>query len=265
MTAAAPPDNLDLSGRVAVVTGGGTGIGFATARLLAQHGAKIVIAGRKAERLAEAAAALTDATGQPAISVPTDVRNEDEVNALIARTVSEYGRLDILVNNAGGSYMNPLDSMTSDRWNNVVALNLTSAYYTVAAAGEYLKSSGHGSVINISSGAGVTGVPGGAAYSAAKAGLQMFTRVLAVEWGPTGVRANAIAVGGVASEGAVRAWSRFGMSPEDMGKANPLRRVGQPEDIANGVLYFASDLSSWVTGQTLSIDGGPAMRSTVDD
>jgi NAD(P)-dependent dehydrogenase (short-subunit alcohol dehydrogenase family) len=149
----------DLTDRLAIVTGGGSGIGRATARLLALHGADVVLAARKADR---------------------------------------------------------------------------------------------------------TGVPGGAAYSAAKAGLQMFTKVIAAEWGPSGVRANAIAVGAVASEGALRAWSRFGMSADDMGKRNPLRRVGQPSDIANGVLYFASDLSSWVTGQTLSIDGGPPLQSTVD-
>jgi NAD(P)-dependent dehydrogenase (short-subunit alcohol dehydrogenase family) len=198
------------------------------------------------------------------LAVPTDVRDEGEVQSLIAATIERYGRLDILVNNAGGSYMYPIDQVSLEQWNNSVSLNLTSAYLTVSAAADHLKASAHAAIVNISSMAGVMGVPGGAAYSAAKAGLQMFTKVLAAEWGPRGVRANAIAVGAVASEGALRAWSRFGMSADDMAARNPLRRVGQPEDIARGVLYFVSDMSSWVSGQTLCIDGGPALPGTVD-
>jgi NAD(P)-dependent dehydrogenase (short-subunit alcohol dehydrogenase family) len=119
--------------------------------------------------------------------------------------------------------------------------------------------------VNISSSAGVSGVRGGAVYSASKAGLQMLTRVVAAELGHHGIRCNCIAVGGVASEGALRAWARFGADAESMGRATALGRVGQPEDIAMGVLYFASDMSSWVSGETLSINGGPMLGGGLPD
>jgi NAD(P)-dependent dehydrogenase (short-subunit alcohol dehydrogenase family) len=161
--------------------------------------------------------------------------------------------------------MFPLKNTTPERWRNSVDLNLTSAYLCSQAALSHLLASPSAAIVNISSAAGVSGVKGGASYSAAKAGLQMFTRVVAAEWGPKGIRCNAIAVGGVASEGALRSWARFGESPETMGARVPLRRVGYPDDIAQGVLFFVSPMSSWVTGQTLSIDGGPLLGGLTDD
>jgi NAD(P)-dependent dehydrogenase (short-subunit alcohol dehydrogenase family) len=114
-----------------------------------------------------------------------------------------------------------------------------------------------GSIVNISSGAGVNGVKGGAHYSAAKAALQMFTRVTAAEWGRFGVRANCVAAGAIASERVLDAWQVAGLDPEDMGKAIPLRRTGTPDEIANMIVFFASDAASYITGQTISVDGGP--------
>ncbi|MGX7680230.1 SDR family NAD(P)-dependent oxidoreductase [Jatrophihabitans sp. DSM 45814] len=257
---------LDLSGLVAVVTGAGTGIGARTAHLLAEHGADVSLAGRKADRLEETATSVREATGRAALVVPTDVREDDSVANLISTTADHYGQLDILINNAGGAYMFPLKDTPPDRWRNAVELNMTSAYLCAQAALPHLVKSRSPAIVNISSAAGVNGVKGGAAYSAAKAGLQMLTRVIAAEWGPKGVRCNAIAVGGVASEGALRSWARFGESAETMGQRVPLRRVGYPDDIANGVLFFVSPLSSWVSGQTISIDGGPSgMGGLTDD
>jgi citronellol/citronellal dehydrogenase len=256
---------LDLSGLVAIVTGAGTGIGARTAHVLAEHGVDVVLAGRKAERLEATAVSVRETTGRSALVVPTDVRDADAVAHLIAGGVAEFGRLDILVNNAGGAYMFALKDTPPDRWRNSIELNLTSAYLCAQAAMPYLAKSPSAAIVNISSAAGVTGVKGGAAYAAGKAGLQMFTRVAAAEWGPRGIRCNAIAVGGVASEGAIRSWARFGQTPETMGANVPLRRVGYPQDIANGVLYFVSPMSSWVTGQTLLIDGGPAGLGGLSD
>jgi len=256
---------LDLSNRIAIVTGGGTGIGKATARLFAEQGANVVVAGRQFERLQEVADSITEDTGKRVIAMQTDVRDELQVQALIDGTVAEFGKLDILINNAGGAYMFPTRDMPPDRFRNSIELNLTSAYMCSRAALPHLLKSEHAAIVSMSSAAGVGGVKGGAAYAAGKAGLQMFTRVIAAEWGPKGIRANAIAVGGVASEGAIRSWERFGQTPETMGANNPLRRVGWPIDIANGALFFVSELSSWITGQTLSIDGGPAMGGMADE
>jgi citronellol/citronellal dehydrogenase len=256
---------LDLTGRLAVITGGGTGIGARTAHLLAEHGADVVLAGRKVDPLERTAASIRSSTGRAATVVPTDVRRAEEVQRLMETAVDTHGRLDILVNNAGGAYMFPLKDTPPDRWANAVELNLTSAYLCSRAALPHLLKSEHAAIVSISSAAGVQGVKGGAAYSAAKAGLQMFTRVAAAEWGPRGIRCNAIAVGGVASEGAVRSWARFGQTPETMGEHVALRRVGYPEDIANGVLFFVSGMSSWVSGQTLSVDGGPSNLGGMTD
>jgi 3-oxoacyl-[acyl-carrier protein] reductase len=256
---------LDLSGLVAVVTGAGTGIGARTAHVLAERGADVVLAGRKADRLEETADRVRENTGRAALVVPTDVREPDQVQNLMESGAARFGRLDIVVNNAGGAYMFPLKNTTPERWRNSVDLNLTSAYLCSQAALSHLLASPSAAIVNISSAAGVSGVKGGASYSAAKAGLQMFTRVVAAEWGPKGIRCNAIAVGGVASEGALRSWARFGESPETMGARVPLRRVGYPDDIAQGVLFFVSPMSSWVTGQTLSIDGGPLLGGLTDD
>jgi len=250
-------DMMDLTGRVAIITGGGTGIGATTARLFAEHGADVVIAGRKLERLQTTAEEIIAKSGHRALAVQTDVREDDQVQNLIDTTISEFGKIDILINNAGGAYMFPTKDTSPERFRNSIELNLTSAYLCSHAALPHLLKSEHASIVSMSSAAGVSGVKGGAAYSAGKAGLQMFTRVIAAEWGPKGIRANAIAVGGVASEGALRSWERFGMDADSMGAEVPLRRVGWPIDIANGALFFVSDMSSWISGQTLSIDGGP--------
>lgn len=260
-----PSDSLHLTDRVAIVTGGGTGIGAATARLFAEHGADVILAARKPERLYAMAKEIAKDTGRRVIALPTDVRDEESVNALIEATAKEFGRIDILINNAGGARMEPLKDTPPDRWHNMVQLNLTSAYLCSRAALPYLEKSPAASIVSMSSGAGVTGVKGGAGYSAAKAGLQMFTRVMAAEWGPKGIRANAIAVGGVASEQSVRAWERIGQTPEQMGANVAMRRIGEPIDIALGALYFVSDMSTWVTGQTIGIDGGPNLGGISDD
>jgi NAD(P)-dependent dehydrogenase (short-subunit alcohol dehydrogenase family) len=262
MTATSP---LDLDGQVAIVTGGGTGIGTATTRLLASYGADVAIASRKRENLDRVAADVGRGTGRRIEVVPSDVRDERSCEEIVERTMDRFGRVDILVNNAGGSYMYPFLDTPVDRFDNNLALNLRGPYVLSRLVAGPMIAQGGGAIVNISSAAGVSGVVGGAAYSAGKAGLQMLTRVIAAELGPKGVRCNCIAVGAVASEGALRAWARFGADAESMGRAAPLRRVGQPEDIAWGILFFVSRMSSWVTGQTLSIDGGPGLGGTIAD
>jgi citronellol/citronellal dehydrogenase len=250
-------DAFDLSGRVAIVTGGGTGIGAATAKLLAGHGADVAIAARTIEDLERTAVAIESDTGRPCLIVRTDVKDEQQVVRMVERTVAELGRIDILVNNAGGTRMGPLSKLPTKAWDASFDLNIRSAYVATREAGRHFLAQRSGVIVNISSNAGVHGVKGGAHYAAAKAGLQMFTRVTAAEWGPYGVRANCIAVGLVASERAVDAWDVAGLDPSTMQNLIPLGRPGRPEEVAYAVLFFVSDASSFVSGQTLSVDGGP--------
>jgi NAD(P)-dependent dehydrogenase (short-subunit alcohol dehydrogenase family) len=256
---------IRLDGRCAVVTGGGTGIGEAVARLLATQGADVVVASRKVENLERVASEVGAETGRTVLPVRCDVRDEASCTELVERAAEAMGRIDILVNNAGGSYMFPFLETPVDRYDNNMALNLRGPYVLIQAVAPHMIRQGGGAIVNISSAAGVDGVRGGAVYSASKAGLQMLTRVVASELGPYNIRCNCIAVGAVASEGALRSWARFGMTPESVGARAPLRRAGRPEDIANGVLYFVSDLSSWVSGETLGINGGPVLGGLPDE
>ncbi|MBL7494575.1 glucose 1-dehydrogenase [Frankia sp. AgB1.9] len=247
----------DLTGRVAIVTGGGTGIGAATARLLAAHGADVAIAARTVADLERTAAAVRDATGRRCLPVPTNIKDEDQVIALVARTVDELGRVDILVNNAGGTRMGPLRTLPTKGWDASFDLNVRSAYFCTREAGHHFLAQGSGVIVNVSSDAGVYGVKGGAHYASAKAALQMLTKVAAAEWGPHGVRINCVAVGGVASERASAAWEVAGIDPGDIAAGVPLGRVGRPDEVAQAIVFFASDAASYITGQTLSVDGGP--------
>jgi NAD(P)-dependent dehydrogenase (short-subunit alcohol dehydrogenase family) len=255
---------VDLTGQVAIVTGGGTGIGEASTRLLASFGADVLISSRKVANLERVADEVGRESGRRISAVEGDVRDEQACDMIVARAMDEFGRVDILINNAGGSYMFPFVDTGVDRFDNNVSLNLRAPYVLSQAVARHMIDQGKGSIVNISSAAGMQGVRGGAVYSAAKAGLQMLTRVVAAELGPKGIRCNAIAVGSVASEGALRSWGKFGASAESMGAMNPLRRVGMPDDIAWGVIFFVSEMSSWVTGQTLAIDGGPILAGGLD-
>ena len=255
---------LDLLGRVAIVTGGGTGIGAATARTLAARGADVVIAARTLEDLERTATTVETATGRRCVAVPTDVKVEEQVIALVERTVDELGRIDILVNNAGGTRMGPLRDLPTKAWDAGFDLNVRSAYFCTREAGRHFIDQSSGAIVNISSDAGVHGVKGGAHYASAKAALQMFTAVTAAEWGRYGIRANCIAVGGIASERASAAWEVAGIDPDVIGAGTALGRIGRPDEVAAAIVFFASDAASYITGQTLSVDGGTQMGGMPD-
>jgi citronellol/citronellal dehydrogenase len=252
-------DGLDFTGKVAIVTGGATGIGYASALQMARLGASLVIASRTVAELEAAAGRIARESGSKCLPVPTDVKNEDACIALVQRTFDEFGRIDVLVNNAGGTRMGPLEHIPSRGWHSIFELNTHSAYYCTREAGKHMIEQRSGSIVNISSGAGMNGVKGGAHYSAAKAALQMFTRVTAAEWGRFGIRANCVAAGAIASERVLEAWKVAGLDPDEMGAAIPLGRTGTPDEIANMIVFFASDAASYITGQTIGVDGGPAL------
>lgn len=255
---------LDLSGRVAIVTGGGTGIGAATAMLLAQRGADLVLAGRRLPPLEETADTIRQATGRKCLVVPTDVTDPDQASKLVETTVVELGRLDILINNAGKGSHHPLRSMPPSVWRKDVALNLDAAFYCAQAAYPHLKASGHGAIVNISSLAGVNGTMGVGAYSAAKSGLQMLARIAAAEWGPHGIRVNAVACGMIATPLAQAGWAKTGFDAAGACQAFPLRRPGRPEEVAQAVVFLASDAASYITGETLTVGGGPQLKGMID-
>jgi hypothetical protein len=155
----------DLTDRVAIVTGGGTGIGAATARLLARYGADVVIASRSVEELQKTAKAIHDATGRRCVAVPTDVKEEEQVVRMVQRTADEFGRIDILINNAGGTRMGPLSGLTTKAWDASFSLNARSAYFCTREVGRHLMAQRSGAIVNVSSGAGINGVRGGAHYA----------------------------------------------------------------------------------------------------
>ncbi len=252
-------EQLDFSGKVAIVTGGATGIGYATALQLARLGASLVIASRTADELQAAAARIAEASGSRCLALPTDVKNEEAVIQLIQRTVDEFGRIDILINNAGGTRMGPLEQIPSRGWDSIFELNTRSAYVATREAGRHMIGQKSGAIVNISSNAGITGVKGGAHYSAAKAALQMFTTVTAAEWGRFGIRANCVAAGMIASPRAAAAWEAAGLDESDMAAGIPLGRAGTPDEIANMIVFFASDAASYITGQTVAVNGGPSL------
>lgn len=251
---------IDFTGRVAIVTGGGSGIGKAIAAMLLQYGAKVAIAGRKRDKLDATAAEL----GSACLPVQTDVRDANQCKALIETTVGAFGGLDVLINNAGRGWHALLKDTTPEIWQNDFALNTHGAFYCSHAAFEHLKASGRGAIVNISSLAGQHGTIGNGAYSAAKAAVQMFTRVSAAEWGPHGIRVNCVAPGMIATDLAQASWAKTGFDALGASKGFPLRRPGTPEEVANAALFLASDAASYITGETLSVGGGPRLGGMIE-
>ncbi|OBI85792.1 SDR family NAD(P)-dependent oxidoreductase [Mycobacterium sp. 1245805.9] len=249
-------DRFSLAGRVAVITGGGTGIGRASALVLAQHGADVVLAGRRVEPLKSTVSEI-EALGRRAIAVPTDVTQPDQCRALVDATLAEFGRLDVLLNNAGGGETKPLMKWTDEEWREVLDLNLSSAWYLSRAAVKPMIEHGKGAIVNISSGASLVAMQDAPIYGAAKAGLNNLTGSMAAAWTRKGVRVNCIACGAIRTPGLEAHAQRQGFEPDMVGQTNASGRIAEPDEIGYGVLFFASDAASYCSGQTLYMQGGP--------
>ena len=243
-----------LVGKVALVTGGGSGIGAQVARELASLGAKVVIAARKIERLDLAAAALSEEIGVPVYAKSLDIRDQDRVHACVAEIIEELGPIDILVNNGGGQFLAPAETISPRGWDAVIATNLTGTWSLTQAVAQACMLKHGGRVINITM---LTdrGFPGMAHSVAARSGVQAMTRTLAVEWAQRGVRINCIAPGLVASSGLRTYPAGLGILDRLPGMV-PLKRLARREEIAWLVAYLASPAGDYVTGQTWTIDGG---------
>src|SRR6188472_3098990 len=244
-----------FDGRVAIVTGAARGIGFASAQRFAEEGAKVAILDLDEGQAAEAATKLGDGH----LGVGCNVGDSASVEAAVTRVVEELGGLHILVNNAGVTRDNLLFKMSDDDWDTVMNVHLRGAFLMSRAAQKVFVAQKYGKIVNLSS-VSALGNRGQANYAAAKMGIQGFTRTLGIELGPFGVNANAIAPGFIATEMTDATARRLKMEPEQLrqmnAEANPVRRVGFPEDIAAAAAFLCSDEASYVTGQTLYVDGG---------
>jgi gluconate 5-dehydrogenase len=246
---------FDLSGRVAIVTGGSRGLGAEFAEGLAEAGASVMLCARRDEWLAPGLELLR-ARGFEADAMRCDVSNAADVEAVVHATVERFGKIDILVNNAGVSWGERPETMMLAQWQKVIDVNLTGAFICSRAAGREMLKRQYGRIINIASIAGMQGNVNGpyyAAYAASKAGLMGLTRELAASWGPQGIRVNAIAPGFFHSR---MSDSSIAQVESSIKTNTPLGRVGSPGELKGVAVFLASDASNYITGQTIVVDGG---------
>ena len=249
----------ELDGRVAIVTGAAMGIGKASAAALARAGAKVTIADFDHEAGAAAAAEI----GDGAIFQPCDVMNFDAVSATVDRTLGEWGRIDILVNNAARAIGGVVDEIDEARWSEVISNNLTSVWRFMRCVVPHMRKAGKGAIVNMSSVQSLKGFHGWAAYAAAKGGVNALTQQTALELAPAGIRVNAVAPGTIMTPLNEKVF-REAADPDELirrwNAAHPIGRFGEAEEVAEAVLFLASDRSSFITGDILRVDGGLVIK-----
>ena len=248
---------FDLTGKVAIVTGAGSGLGVTFAKGLAEAGAKVVCSGRRMENIEKTAAAIREA-GHDAIAIQADVADEASVQAMVKETVDHYGKVDILVNNAGVANVGQPEDVPLSEWKHVVDVNLTGVFLcSQVVAREMIAAKNGGSIINIASilGAGASEPSAATAYAATKGGVVNLTRDLAVHWAPYNIRVNAIGPAYFPSEMTAGLQEMPDVIAE-IERRTPLARMGRPDELKGPAVFLASDAASYVTGDILYVDGG---------
>jgi NAD(P)-dependent dehydrogenase (short-subunit alcohol dehydrogenase family) len=249
---------MQLDGKVAIITGAATGIGRATALLFAGEGASVVVADVNEDDAQRTVANIEDEGGS-ARFVQTDVSEAEDVRALMEKAAEEMGGIDVVVNNAGAQRSGAVTEFEESEWDLLMHVNPRSCFLGAKYGVPHLRERGGGSIVNVSSLAGLKGGPGMTAYSASKGAIIAFTRALAEELAPDNIRANSVCPGWIDTpfnEPAIEFMGGRAQQEEMVQQTVPLKRQGTPEEIAPGILYLASDASSYVTGQELVIDGG---------
>jgi NAD(P)-dependent dehydrogenase (short-subunit alcohol dehydrogenase family) len=245
-----------LKNSVAIITGGGTGIGLAIAKRLGELGAILVIGSRNSQHLEQGSAELRHA-GFDSLAVQIDVRKPEQVDEMVHRVLHHYGRIDILVNNAAGNFVCRAENLSPNGWNAVIGIVLNGTFYCSRAVGRHMIERGKGgAIVSVLANYVWTGSPGTVHSAAAKAGVMSMTQTLAVEWAPHRIRVNAVAPGPIESPGAAKQLWNTPDAVERVANMVPLGRWGQPSEVANAVAFLVSDQAGFITGETLTVDGG---------
>jgi len=246
-------EKFELQGKIGLVTGAGRNLGKVIALSLAEAGADIVVISRTLSEIEKTAEEIRE-KGRRALAIPVDVTQFSEVEKVVQKVISEFGRIDILVNNAATRSDKSLLEITEDEWRNVIDTNLTGAFFCCKAVGPFLVKQRGGRIINISSRIGLQGMANRAPYCASKGGLIQLTRALALEWAPYNILVNAVAPGLMSTAPDAKAIH------DEKTKEIPLRRAGEPEEIASLIVYLASDACTYMTGEVILVDGGWAVQ-----
>ena len=248
-------DIFKLDGRVALITGGNRGLGFAMAQALAEAGANVVVTSRQEERAVESAAALAGITGQRTMGLVVDVTDAEQIESMVSDVVKEFGRIDILVNNAGINIRKPVEELDEASWDLVQHTNLKAPFLCSRAAARHMKEQRFGRIINLSSMLGMVALPERSVYCSSKGGLIQLTKVLALEWAAHNITVNALCPGPFATELNIPVMNNPQTNQFFLNHI-PLGRWGRPEELGGAIIFLASDASSFMTGAALTIDGG---------